>query len=308
MYISPEDARSDVILAGATTLFGGFALQLLTRLPFYPRQGVLPLLLGAGWIFVLTGLVPLLLARYRGHGLAAFGLERARSAWRSGLMIAAPVAVVGVLVTLGRGGSVGNAVLGRIGAPLLGLTGSGSAATAAGFLVVALAQLAALSAGALLLITFLTVRGRDAFRTTEVSLTELIRTFGMGAALVALLLGLLRSLGAAQVVPTVLQVLGLAAVVLLTDRLVSPASLVPRTAIVTPVVAVVVLHVFAAGGIFRGDLLTGLYGGAMGAGLAVAIAALIETRWRAWAVVPLIIALHWWPNCLSPLAFELSAC
>lgn len=300
MYISPEDARSDVILAGATTLVGGFAVQLVTRLPVYPQRGVLPLLLDAGWSFALTGLVPLLLARYRGHGAAAFGLDRGRTGWRSGLGVALPVAVLGALFMLDRGGSALSVFLGRLGGPI----GAGNL----GFVAVAVAQLAAFTVGALLLTTFLTVRGRDAFRTSEVSQTELLRTFGMGAALAGLAIGLLRSLGAAQLVPTLLPVLALAAMVLIADRLVTHGAVAPRTAVLTPVVVTVVLHVFAAGGLFRGDLVTGLYAGALAAGTVAVVAVLIETRWRAWAVVPLMVALHWWPTCLSPLAFELFVC
>lgn len=305
VYLSPEDARSDVILAGATTLFGGFALQLLTRLPFYPRPGVLASVLSIGWVFALTGLVPLLLARYRGHGAAAFGLDRSRETWRSGLILAAPVALIGAALGLAQTGLPLSAVLGRLGVPV---TAMGAGTSAAVALLIALGQFVALSAGALLLVTFLTTRGRDAFRTTEVSLTELTRTFGMGAALLALGVGLLRALGPGALLPTVLQVLALMAVVLLVDRQVSPGMVAPRTAVLTPVVVVLVIHVFATGGLLRGDLLTGVYAGALGAGSATAIAVLIETRWRAWAVLPLVLALHWWPTCLSPLAFELGAC
>jgi hypothetical protein len=309
VYLSPDDSRSDAILAGATTLFGGFAVGILSSLPFYPRAGLVALLLGIVWVFALTGLVPLLLARYRGDRIAAFGLDAPRAAWTTGLVLAVPIVVLGVLRQLVVAGSVSGAFLGRIGgasigSPVIGdssggILGLGAVLQAVLFLVT--------TAGALLLVTFLTVRGREAFRSPSVSLTELVRTFGMGAAAVALVLGLVRSIGAARLLPVVLHVVVLATLVLLADRLVPAGRESTRAAVLTPVVLVAVSHVFAFGGLFRGDLLAGLYTGALGAGTAAVIAVLVETRSRAWAVVPLVVALHWWPSCLSPLALELGA-
>jgi hypothetical protein len=311
VYLSAEDARSDVILAGATTLFGWFAVGILQQLPFYPRSGLLPLLLQVGWIFVLTGLVPLLLARHRGDGAAAFGLDAPRAAWATGLGLALPVVGLGILrqLVLARDLSLETltgTLFGRIGgatlSPVVGPSGA--------FGIAALLQAAlfvAMTFGALLLVPFLTARGRTAFRSPDVSLTELLRTFGMGAAAVALLLGLVRSIGAASPLNVLLHVGTLAVVVLLADRSVPSGPQAPRAAVLTPVVVVVVSHVLAAGGLFRGDLLTGLYTGALAAGTATVIAVLIETRTRAWAVVPLIVALHWWPSCIGPLALDVQA-
>lgn len=298
MYISPEDARSDVILAAATTVFGGLLVRVLTGLPLYPRSGIVVALLDAGWVFVLTGLVPLLLARYRGDGIAAFGLDRSRSAWRSGLLVALPIAVVGVLTTLTVTQAPYLALLGRFGRVASG-PGIG-----VGVLLVEVASLVALSVGSLLLVGFLTTRGRDAFRSTEVSLTELVRTFGMGAAVVALAAGTFRLIGGASLLGVLLPVMGLAVVVLLADRLVASAMRTARTAVVTPVVVVAAVHVFAAGGLLRGGLFSGMYAAALGAGVATVMAVLLESRWRAWAVVPIAVAAHWWPGCLSPLAFQ----
>jgi hypothetical protein len=310
VYLSPDDSRSDAILAGATTLFGGFAVGILSSLPFYPRTGLLPLLLGIGWVFVLTGLVPLLLARYRGDRIAAFGLDAPRAAWTAGLVLIVPIVLLGIVRQLVLAGSVSSAVLGRIGgasvaSPVIGEGGLARTFGTATILQAALFVVTSL--GALLLITFLTVRGREAFRSPSVSLTELLRTFGMGAAAVALLLGLIRSIGAARPLPVLLQVVALAALVLLADRLVPVGRETTRAAVLTPVVLVAVSHVFAFGGLFRGDLLAGLYTGALAAGTAAVIAVLVETRTRAWAVVPLVVALHWWPSCLSPLALEVGA-
>jgi hypothetical protein len=309
VYVSQEDSRSDVILAGATAVFGGFAVGILAQLPIYPRSGLLPPLLGVVWVFVLTGLVPLLLARYRGDRVAAFGLDAPRAIWTAGLVLALPIVALGVLRQLVIAGTPLGALLGRIGgasfaSPVIGDSGAGVLGIGT-FLQIALFVVT--TVGALLLIAFLTVRGRTAFRSPDVSLTELLRTFGMGAAGVALVLGLVRSIGAAPLLPVLLHVGTLGTLVLLTDRQVPHGPQAPRAAVLTPVIFVVVSHIFATGGLFRGDLLTGLYTGALGAGTATVIAVLLETRNRAWAIVPLVVALHWWPSCLSPLALELGA-
>lgn len=309
MHLSPDEARSDVILAAAATLFGGFVLTLVTRLPLYPRSGVLGLLVGVFWIFALTGLVPLLLSRYRGDGIRAFGLDGPREGWRAGLLLVVPVAALESLRALIATGALAPALLGRLGGAtggspaVLATTGLGPAE-----LALAALQLVALTSGALLLTTFLTVRGRDGFRPVDLSLTQALRTFGMGAAGLALLVGAVRAIGPdARIVAVLLQVGALVALVLLADRLVPIGPTFPRSAVLAPGIVVLLAHVFATGGLFRGNLLAGLHTGALGAGTAVVIAVLIATRRRAWAVVPLIVALHWWPSCLSPLALELGA-
>jgi hypothetical protein len=307
VHLSPDEARSDVILAAAATLFGGFVLTLVTQLPLYPRSGVLGLLVGVFWIFALTGLVPLLLARYRGDGVRAFGLDGPRDGWRAGLILLLPVVALGMLRELISTGSLAPTLLGRLGGATAGSpVVLGTPRLGPIELAFSALQLVALTAGALLLVTFLTVRGREGFRPVDLSLTQALRTFGMGAVALALLVGLLRSIGPdARVVSVLMQVVALAAMVLLADRMVPLGPTFPRGAVLAPGIVVLVSHVFATGGIFRGDLLAGFYTGALGAGTAVVVAVLVATRRRAWAVVPLMVALHWWPSCLSPLALEI---
>ncbi len=308
VYVSPDDARSDVILAAAAAVFGGFAVRLVAQLPLYPQRGLVALLLSSFWTFAITGLVPLLLSRFRGDGRAAFGLSDQRSGWTSGLVLVLPVIAVGAVVAwLRMPGDIGRVLLGPLGGVVAAPTGAFGVG-AAGFGVAGLLHFAAATAGAMLLITFLTVRGREAFRPTDVSLTQFLRTVGIGGAGLALLLGLARAIGPTRVAPALVAVVGLAVLVLLADRLVPAGDTVPRGAVLTPVVVVVVAHVFATGGFIFGDLLTGLYTGALGAGGAIVIAALVSTRGRAWAALPLVAAMHWWPNCLSPLALGGTAC
>lgn len=295
MYIAPDEARSDVILAAAAAVLGTFLVGLVTQLPLYPRTGILGDLVAVFWVFALTGLVPLLLARYRGDGLQGFGLHAPRAAWRRGLLLVVPVAVLGVLQALLVAGDPTTAVLGRIGRSLSAPGVSTPVFTAL--------ELVALVTGALMLTTFLAVRGRDGFRPVELSLTQALRTFGMGCAGVALVGGLLRSLGPeVRVGAVLLEVVALVALVLLADRMVPLGPTVPRSAILAPLVVVAVAHVFAlGGGLLFGNPLISLHAGGLAAGTATVVAVMVSARNMAWAAAPLLIAVHWWPTCLSPV-------
>lgn len=300
MYLSPEDARSDVILAGAATAFGGIFLGLLLTAPGVPTSGVgFQIITLVAW-FALSGLAPFLLARYRDDVPGAFGLPTGRPVpVGPALLLAAPVVVLGVVRGLLVGRSASAAVLGRAGpaSPVVGpsnLDLGGILFSVAGVLV--------LTVGGWLLLGFLVVRGRDAFRDNERSSTELLRTFGTGALAVALVLGGLRSIGAGGFVPLLIDIVALAAVILVADRLVPPEATITLPAVLTPVVVVLVANVLAAGGIFRG-LLLGLTTGALGAATALVFAVVASHLRNSAVLVPLLLAIHWWPTCLSPLPF-----
>ena len=295
MFIEPDEARSDVILTAAAAVLGTFLIGIVSRLPLYPRTGLLGALVAVFWVFALTGLVPLLLARYRGDNLRAFGLDAPRPAWRRGLILVLPVAALGVVQALLVAGDPLTAVLGRVG------RGLGSPTpVVAGFAVL---ELVALIIGGVLLTTFLAVRGREGFKPVDLSLVQALRTYGMGTAGVALVAGLLRSLGPdVRVGSVLLEVAALVALVLLADRLVPLGPTVPRGAVLAPMVVVAVAHLFAlGGGLLFGNPLIGLHAGGLAAGTAVVVAVLVSARNMAWAVVPLLIAVHWWPTCLSPV-------
>lgn len=306
MWMDQPDARSDFVLAAAAALFGRLALGLVQALPFYPRDGILGALIGVSWVFALSGLVPLLLARYRDHGLESFGLAGERNGLLAGLGLALPVAVAATVNAWGAGISLPIAALGRLGEPLQPsptISGPDQSATVPLDLFVSILAVIALFLGSLLLYTFLTTRSRDSFVPREISLTEGLRTYGMGAVGVALLLGLLNAIRPdVGVVSTLINGAALATVVLLADRLIPPGTSTSRAALLAPGIVALLLGVFVVGGgFFSSNLLGGLYAGVMAAGVVVVIAALVESRSYAWAVVPLIAAAAFYPSCLAPL-------
>jgi hypothetical protein len=302
VYLAPDDAKTDVILAAATTIFGVAARGLVVSLPPYPRTGVIGAALDVAWILALTALVPILLARHRGDGRAAFGLDGPPRGLLQGLVMAASVVALGVGSAALQGGGAGSpALLGRLGRQLM----------IGGPVGVALvtATVGAFSLGALVLVGFLAVRSRDGFpRSPELSLTAVVRMTGTVAVAVAAVLGTLLALGPARLLPALLHVAALSALLLLVDRSIPAGVSVPRAVVLGPVTVVVASYVLAAGGIFRGDLAGGLYVAALALGGTIAIAALAHTPARAWTAVPVVVAVHWWPTCLTPLALAGGVC
>lgn len=307
MWMTPEDSRSDFVLAAATTLFGFVVIELVTALPLYPSSGLVAELLLLFWVFALTGLVPLLLVRYRNQGLGGFGLDDDRASLGPGLLVALPLAVVWFLKALGTF-SLTEALLGRLA---VGATpdptvsgGAGSATEAAFELVVAALLVVVLGIGGALLFTFLAMRSREGFRRTEMRLVEGLRTFGMAIVGAAFVLGLLASFGvlANGFVGVLLDVGGLAVMILLTDRLVATTTSTSRATLLAPSIVALVLHVFQ----FRGNLILGIYAGVLAAGVVLVMTSLVETRRHAWAAVPVAAVAALYPSCLSPLPFFVS--
>jgi len=187
---------------------------------------------------------------------------------------------------LTAGTEPGAALLGRLsGAPLQ------------------LVQVAALTVGAGVLVVFLVVRGAEAFpRSPEWTLRRLLRTVGMGAAGLALVAGLLRVPVGANPVRVLSNALALAAMVLVADRLIGARRAVPRLALLLPAGLALYLHLTAFG------LSVGLQAGALAAGSTVVVGAVALGARGAWPVIPLLVALHLWPTCLSPLALVRGLC
>ena len=304
VFIEADDAKTDVILAAAVAVIGPSLVGFVSRLPLLPRTGVLAVLVDLVWLAAVSLLVPVLLARYRGDGVAAFGFRTrgghlgvagTPSPPTSAALLVLPVATAGVATIVLLGGGPVAAVLGSVGLSLE----RGADVVQAGVLAL---RVAVLTVGAVVLMGFLSVRSRDGFpRSPDTSLTELVRTFGLGATAVALLTGLVRVATGGPLLALVLNLLALVAVLLLVDRLVPTSVSVPRTTVVAPLLLVVVIQTFAAGGLLGGGLLLGLHRGALAAGVTIAIAATAATRRGVAVAVPMVLAVHWWPTCLSPL-------
>jgi hypothetical protein len=296
MYLSTEDARSDFILTVAAVVLGRYAFDLIAQIPGYPTitsdVGVVLVLV---WQVLLTGATPWLLARHRNDVPRAFAFATGdRGSPAVGLVLAAPLLVAHLLPVVFRG---------DVGAMLLALTGrlTASQPTLEGFqfsldLVWQALSVLILMVGTWLFTSFLAVRARDAFRSRDVDLTELVRTFGMGGVGVSLVLGLLVS-GTLLVV------------VLLTDQYVPARTTTTRATVLGPVIAVAVLHVLAAGGLFSGDLLLGLYFGVAAAVVTLCAVALAEVR-QGWAVMLLVMAsvLYPIPVITQPLPCTMVLC
>lgn len=299
MYLDADEAKTDVVLAAAAAIFGGAVRGMVSQIPGYPRQGVAALVVDLAWIFALTGLVPLLLARYRRDGAAAFGLAGPRRGISFGLLLATPVVAAEVARAWLAGAGVGRTLFGRLAIIVAGAPVSVT--------VVLVGQLALMTLGSFMLVTFLSHRAAAGFpRSPGVLVARLLRTLGLWALAVAAATGLLRAIAGYPVGPVLLNVAALAVILLLVDQRIPAGVTLPRAAVLAPVVAVGLLHVFATGGLLRGDLATALYAGSLGAGVAIAVAGMTHVRETSWAVVPLLLAVHWWPTCLSPLALEIA--
>ena len=277
MDLSYDDARSDFILAAAAAIFGSLGFEFLLRIVggWLPEGPIWSSLLRGVMLFVITGLVPLLLNRYRKLGRAGFGLEGSPSGIVAGLVLILPFTLVAIIVAATHGGAAGRASIG-----LLSLLGPDVESLAA-FVELALTFL-----GSLLLVSFLTVRARDGFRQTEVSQLEALRTYGAGAAAGALLLALLIAIGT-RPDPDILllQAVGAFALVLVADRLVAANTRTTRATILAPAIVTLVSWVVPFG-----DLLGSLFLALIAGAATVVVAVLIETRQRAWAIVPLVAA------------------
>lgn len=298
MWLSQDDARSDFILAAAALVFGTIVVDFVVGLPFYPR-GMLSWWLTPVWVVLLMIVPPRFLARYRDQGTEAYGLAGDRPGLAEGLLVAAPLLAVGYVRSF-SGGNVLGALLGRLD----GYTTAtpGVAQLDLPTLVVGFVLLVVSAIGSMLLFGLLVVRARDGFRATDMPLLEALRTYGLGAVGVGTVLGLLTSVAGAGTPAwqVLLDGLAMAAVVLLTDRLVDSGDRTTRATVLAPAIVAVVGFVFAmGGGLFSAGLAVSLYRGAMAASVAVVLAVLIETRRAAWAAVPLVAATVWAPTCAT---------
>ncbi|MEX0831934.1 MAG: hypothetical protein WD358_00470 [Nitriliruptoraceae bacterium] len=300
MDLDHDDAKTDIVLAGAAAIFGGTIRGFVSQVPGYPRSGMAAVIVEVAWLIAVTALVPLMLARYRGDRWAAFGLTQPVRGITVGIVVAAPIVAGGIV--LGLAGSVAGAA-----APAWWWGRLGGAVAVGNDLVTRIAvvtQFVTLVVGVTLLIAFLATRGASLQRSPQWAPVRMIRTIGLPAVGAALVTGVIRVIVGWPLLPVIVQVAAVAGVLTLVDRRVRIASPMPRSTVIAPVIIVGVLHLFAAGGLFRGDLLAAVHGGGLAIGVTVATVLLARTRATAWAIVPLFVAVHFWPLCLSPLAIR----
>lgn len=287
MWTDPEEARSDFILAAAATLFGPLILAFLQELVPSLFFGTVGNVLSLALFFAYTGLVPLLLARYREQGIEAFGLDEGREGLVPGVVVALPIVVVTVGLQLLLSGSVVDAVLGTLSGVLVGPTTA----------LTTLLRAVVVSFSVVVLYTFLATKARTGFARNEVPQVEMLRTFGIAAAGAGFVLGVLLLVQGASFARVLLEALLLAAVVLIADRFLTREGRTTRATVLAPAIVAVVVKIE----LFGGDLLFSLRGAALGAGVVVVATVLLETRRYAWAAVPLLVATVLWPTPLIPI-------
>lgn len=289
MWTSPDEARSDFILAAAAALIGPIVLRLLLRVAPFLGEGVLGIALMPAFTFSFTGLVPLLLARYRGEGFAAFGLDVPREGIGVGFICAAPIVVLGILESWAV---PGTSLVEAFGGTL-GTLARVDPADSVRFALVFLAGFV----GNTMLFTFLTVKARQGFAPNEMGQLEALRTFGTIAAAAGLVLGLaIVAFGPTSWLPIVLEPVAVFALILVVDRFIDTNARTTRAAILGPAIVALLLRLDLLGGAFLVTLRTG----ALAAALIIAVAVLVESRRYAWAVVPLFAAITFYGTNIQP--------
>ena len=281
-----DEGRSDVALAIAALVFGPLLLGGLRG-----GSGTVGVLTDVAVVLALTALVPLLLIRTRatsggGTITRVLALDGPPQGAVAGLALALPVALAGAFAMLTAGATPGAALLGRLsGAPLQAL------------------QVLAVSLGSFVFVVFVVRRGAEAFpRSPEWPLRRLLRTLGMGGAGVALVAGLLRVPLGAQPLRVFANAAALAVLVLVADRMLGPRQVVPRLALLLPAGLMLYLHLTSFG------FGVGLQAGALAVGAVAVIGTLALSRGGTWPVIPLVVAMHLWPTCLTPLALVRGLC
>lgn len=273
MYTSPDDARSDLMLAGAVFVFGPIVFSLLlTTIPL----GRIPLL---GWVLVvaipalLTAVVPFLMVRYRGENWSAYGFGTDIGAGlASGLVLSLPIVAAGVIVAA-IGGFSPIAAIPLLGGPSWLLSMTVRVVTWVGLGILA---------------TYVTVKARDAFRADFRTVPESMVEIGRIIAIVVVVAGLLRLATTGGISSLVLPI-GIAGTGYMTYRRVHGPSSTSRAAMLTPTILLALGSFFISFSAAR--LVEGIWAGAMAAAVGLVIGALRERRISAWAVIGLTLSI-----------------
>lgn len=279
MYQSPDDARSDLFLAGAVYFFGPVVLRILLGIFPLGRVPLLAPILAVALPLVVTVLVPYLLIRYRRERLSDYGLGGGPSpALGFGALLGVPVAIVTLVAALARGQGLLDAF------PVVAL--------GPGALVDVLARFAQWI-GITLLAVYATVKARDAFRgeyrTLPEGVWEVGRILGIVVVVTAGLLALALTLQAGPFLEILLLPLGVGASFWLLRRNLPARSSTRRPVLVAPTVVFAVGPFFLVFDAFA--FVTGVYQAALYAVFGLAVGAMQESRRSAQAAIGLAIVL-----------------
>lgn len=285
MYTSPDEARSDLFLAGAVFLFGPLLLGVV--LDLLPLDGIpgFGLVLAVVLPLVTTLLVPWLLIRYRKERLSDYGLGVPAQTFLPGLLLAAPIVAAALLAGLLSGGDV------LADLPVV-------AAAASGSWVQLLARLVSW-VGLVGLAVYMTVKARDAFRGDPMylrtALLQIGRIVGLVAAgatvllVVSTLFNEVSSGSFGVIARLVLLPLAVAGAVLLATQRLRGNVLTARPTLLTPVVLLAIgpfaLSLNALSFVF------GVWQAAVLAGVGLLIGSLLEARRSALGPLALGLAL-----------------
>lgn len=282
MYTSPEDDRSDLLLAGAVFVFGPVVVSLvLATVPLQRIPGA-PAFLDLAVPLVATVVVPFLLLRYRRQPWGMLGFDAAvGKGLVAGLVAALPIVVAGVVAAALRGQPPTAAL------PLAdGLS--------AGVLVRLVTWL-----GVAVLAVYVTVKARDAFRADFRTLPEAVVEIARVLAAVVVVASLLRLVITGGDLLSVILPLGVAGTVGLVHRNVRGPSSTSRATLLTPTVLLAVGSFFISFSAAR--LIDGVWAGAMAAAVGLTIGVLNESRGSAWTAIGLVAAIA----LLTPLPVPL---
>ncbi len=278
MYTTPDEARSDLYLAGAVYLFGDLILRIFLGLvPLDQIRFVGPVIV-ALLPLATTILVPYLLIRYRKERLADYGLTRLSPLFLRGVLIGAPLLVAAVVTGWLAGAGPGG------GLPVLGVALEGS--------LLLFVRRITFVFGLVLLCIYATVKARDAFRSDPrylpAAVLEIGRILAVVSAVTSALLILSTVLGGQSLVvrsTLLLFPLAVAGSGYLAYRDLAGRQLTSRAILLTPTV------VLALGAFILSfdayEFTYGLWRAAYLAGIGLIVGALVESQRSAWGALGL---------------------
>lgn len=276
MYTSPDEARSDLFLAGAVFVFGPVILTIVLRIFPLFRVPVVGVALVVLLPLVTTVLVPALLIRYRREPLRAFGLAGGPGGMGRGALLGLPLVAATIVLVLLLGGLMTSAfpVIGSRLVPLLSRVASWLGLAGLGI--------------------YMTVKARDAFRSDYTGvhdglwlLGRIVMAVAGGATLLLVVRLVVEGRSGASVLALLVLPLGLAGALLLARRTLTGPTATSRATLITPTV------IFALGPLALSfdafSFVLGVYHAALYAGIGLLVGALLEARNDAWGPIGLAL-------------------